>query len=61
MVRSASELPSDPVIVVTNPDDDCSPDSFRSFIDDLLGGPEPELDSIRAAEALRELRVDSGA
>ena len=61
MARNASELPSDPVIVVTNPDEDCSPDAFRAFIDDLLAGPEPELDSIRATEALRELRVDSEA
>lgn len=61
MVRHASDLPSDPVIVVTNLDEDCSPEVFRAFIDDLLAGPEPELDTIGAAEALRELRVDSEA
>lgn len=61
MARQASDLPSDPTVVVTNPDEDCSPDAFRSMIDELLGGPEPELESIGAAEALRELRIDSRA
>lgn len=59
MARDASDLPTDPVIVVTNPDEDRSPNAFRAFIDELLAGPEPELDSIGAAEAIRELRVDS--
>ena len=61
VARPASDLPADPVIVVTNPDEDCSPEAFRAFIDEILAGPEPELDNIGAAEALRELRVDSGA
>jgi hypothetical protein len=47
--------------VVTNPDEDCSPEAFRALLEELLAGPEPELDSIEAAEALRELRVDTGA
>ena len=59
--RNASDLPSDPVIVVRNPDDDCSPSAFRVLLDELLEGPEPALDSIGAAAALRELRVDAGA
>jgi hypothetical protein len=49
------------VIVVTNPDEDCSPAAFRVVIDELLAGPEPDLDTISAADALGELRVDSGA
>jgi hypothetical protein len=61
VARNASDFPSDPVIVVTNPDEDCSSGAFRAFLDDLLAGPEPELDNIKAAEALRELRVDAGA
>jgi hypothetical protein len=61
MARNASDLPVDPVIVVTNPDEDCSPAAFRAFIDELLAGPEPELESIGATEALRELRVDAEA
>ncbi|MGH9157662.1 MAG: hypothetical protein ACRD1K_17910 [Acidimicrobiales bacterium] len=47
--------------MVTNPDEDRSPNAFRAFVDELLAGPEPELDSIGAAESLRELRVDIGA
>jgi hypothetical protein len=31
------------------------------LLDELLAGSEPELESIAAAEALRELRVDAGA
>jgi hypothetical protein len=61
VARDAADLPGDPIIVLTNPDEDCSPEAFRAFIDDLLAGPEPELDSIGAAEALHQLRVDSGA
>lgn len=61
MARDASDLPTDPVIVVTNLDEDRSPNAFRAFIDELLAGPEPELDSIGAAEAIRELRVDADA
>lgn len=56
MARNVDELPHDPVIVVTNPDDDCSPEALRAFFDELFAGPEPELESIGAAEILRELR-----
>lgn len=56
---NASETPNDPVIVVTNPDDDVSPAAFRALLDDLLAGPEPELDSIGAAEVVREIRAGS--
>ena len=61
VARNASDLPADPAIVVTNPDEDCSPEAFHILIDELLAGPEPELESIGAAEALRDLRVDSDA
>jgi hypothetical protein len=47
--------------VLTNPDEDASPKAFRAFIDELLAGPEPELESVDAAEALRALRVDAQA
>ncbi len=49
----------DSVIVVTNPDEDRSPQAFRVLVDELLAGPEPGLESIGATSALRELRVDS--
>jgi hypothetical protein len=61
VARHASDLPADPAIVVTNPDEDCSPEAFRVFIDEILAGPEPELDNIGAAEALSEMRVDASA
>jgi hypothetical protein len=60
VVRNAFDIPADPAIVVTNPDEDCSPEAFRALIDELLAGPEPELETIGAAQALRDLRVDSG-
>jgi hypothetical protein len=47
--------------VLTNPDEDTSPGAFRAFIDELLAGPEPELDTVDAVEALRALRVDAQA
>jgi hypothetical protein len=47
--------------VLTNPDEDSSPDAFRAFVDELLAGPEPELDSVDAVGALRALRVDAQA
>lgn len=56
-----SELPADPVVVVTNGADDCSPEAFRGFVVELLAGPDPELETIDAAEALRHARVDAQA
>ena len=56
-MADSSEVWNDPVIVVTNPDDEVSVAAFHALLDDLLAGPEPELDSIGAAEVVRELRV----
>jgi hypothetical protein len=58
MARRAEELPGDPAVVVVNPDEDCSPEALRAVVEALLTGPEPELESLDAAEALRELRAD---
>ncbi len=46
-------------MVLTNPGEDCSPEAFRAMVDELLCGPEPELESIGAAAALQELRPDT--
>ncbi len=54
----ASDLPGDPAVVVISPDEG-SPEAFRAFVDELLAGPEPELETIGAAGALRELRADA--
>jgi hypothetical protein len=59
MARRAEELPNDPAVVVTNPDEDRSSESFRAFVDELLAGPEPEIESVEAAGALHLLRVDA--
>jgi hypothetical protein len=55
------DLPPGSAVVLTNPDEDASPEAFRAFIDELLAGPEPELESVDAADALRALRVDAQA
>jgi hypothetical protein len=46
-------------VAVTNPGEDCSRAAFQALLDDLLAGPEPELESLDAAEAIRELRADA--
>jgi hypothetical protein len=61
MVKRPNDLPPGSAVVVTNPDEDCSPEAFHVLLDDLLAGPEPDLESLDAAEALRELRVDAEA
>jgi hypothetical protein len=61
MANRPDDLPPGSAVVVTNPDEDCSPEAFHALLDDLLAGPEPELESLDAAEALRELRVDAEA
>jgi hypothetical protein len=53
-----ADLPPHSTVVLTNPDEDCSPAAFRAFLDELLDKLEPELDSLRAAETLRELRME---
>jgi hypothetical protein len=58
MANRSDDMPPGSAIVVTNPNEDCSPEAFHAFLDDLVAGPEPELESLGAAEALRELRVD---
>jgi hypothetical protein len=61
MVNQPNDLPPSSAVVVTNPDEDCSPEAFHALLDDLLAGPEPELESLDAAEAIRELRADAEA
>lgn len=59
MPRFPARPPDGPIIVLTNPDEDCSSAAFRTFIDDLLDGPEPELESIDAAAEIRAERLDA--
>lgn len=59
MARDPRDLSGgNPAVVVTNPDVDASPAAFAQFIADVLA-VEPELDSIGAAEAGRELRDET--
>ncbi len=53
--------PPGSTVVVTNPDEDCSPEEFHALLEELLRGPEPEMDSLDAAQAVRELRDDATA
>lgn len=57
----ASDVPDGPLVVVTNPEEDTSAEAFHRLLDELTSGPEPELETIAATEALRELRVDARA
>ena len=61
MPRLPADLPPDSGVVLTNPDEDCSREAFRVLVDELLAAPEPEIDSVDAAEALCALRVDANA
>jgi hypothetical protein len=58
VAHQVPDFPGDPVIVVTDPDESCPSASFGRVLDDLLDAPGPELESIGAAEALRELRAE---
>ena len=51
--------PPESTVVVTNPDEDCSPEAFHDLLEELLRGPEPDMDSLDAAQAVRELRDDT--
>ena len=61
MPRLPADLPPNSGVVLTNLDEDCSPEAFRVFVDELLAAPEPAIDSLDAAAALRALRVDANA
>lgn len=58
MSRHPADIPLGPTLAATNPEEDCSARTFHAFLDELLAGREPELDSLDAAEAVRELRDD---
>jgi hypothetical protein len=45
-------------VVVISPDEG-SPEAFRVFVDELLAGPEPGVETIEAAEGLYRLRADA--
>lgn len=58
MATPAPELPNGSAVIVITPDEG-SPEAFRAFVDELLATAEPDLETIEAADALRELRADA--
>jgi hypothetical protein len=56
VARSADDLPSDPAVVVTNPDDDVTAETFRAWLDRHQAS-EPTSPAVRAADTLSELRA----
>jgi hypothetical protein len=56
VVRHASAIPAGSVVVEIEPDQ-YSPTVFRAFVDEMLARPRSALESIGAAEALREIRA----
>lgn len=57
MARRADDLLGP--VVVTNPDEDCSPDAFRSLLDELSAAPEPRIESLDSADVLADIRAES--
>jgi hypothetical protein len=53
----ASDLPH-PAVIEIEPDE-YSPAGFWAFVDEMLARPEPVLENLGAAEALREIRADA--
>jgi hypothetical protein len=56
VARSAAHFPDDPAVVVTNPDDDVTAETFRAWLD-RRQTKEPASPAVRAVETLAELRA----
>ncbi len=56
MARHAADLPSDPAVVVLNPDDEVTPETFTAWLDRRQAG-EPVDPGVSAAETLAEART----
>jgi hypothetical protein len=56
MARHAADLPSDPAVVVLNPDDEVTPESFVAWLDRCQAG-KPTRPGVRAAATLAEERA----
>jgi hypothetical protein len=57
-VAGLRDTPSDPAVVVLNPDDEITPESFTAWLDRRQAG-EPVDPGVRAADSLAEAR-DAG-
>ena len=56
MVRRPNDLPSDPAVVVLNPDDDVTAESFTTWLD-RRQAREPVDPGVRAADTLAGARA----
>jgi hypothetical protein len=56
VARRPSDLPSDPAVIVLNPDDDVTADSFAAWLDRRQAG-EPLDPGVRASETLADARA----
>lgn len=54
VARRAPDLPSDPAVVVTNPDDDVTAETFLAWLNHRQVG-DPTSPAVRAADTLAEL------
>lgn len=51
------DLSFGPTIVVLNPDEDCTPETFRTMLDELLASDAPTLETISGVDTLRTIRA----
>jgi len=56
MARRAEDQPLDPAVVVINPDDEVTPEAFKSWLDERQSA-EPLRLGVTAAETLIEARA----
>jgi hypothetical protein len=55
-VARRPDIPSDPAVVVINPDDEVTPESFAAWLDRRQAG-EPVDPGVKAADTLTEARA----
>lgn len=60
VVRRAADIPRDPAVVVLNPDDEVTAETFAAWLDRRQAG-EPVDPGISAAETLAEARASGEA
>jgi hypothetical protein len=56
VARNPLDLPSDPAVILLNPDDEVNPESFNAWLDKRQAG-DPVDPGVRAAETLTEARA----
>ena len=59
VVPSASQGIASNPLIVSDSEEDCDAVALQKFLDALFDGPEPEIESLGAAGAIRAERVDA--